>query len=147
MVTLLMGIMSFLLSLGHDRCTSAMLPPCTIPPKADRDQLPALSSAQVVSLSVCNTKNASYDRSMVSNAATCSGKKTCDRTQMPERTLSSYCFNIFRALVLQGNLMPDHSSLIRAFLFPWYAFCIILYGKQKLYSIFMFVSLSLLRCI
>ncbi|KAK3882211.1 hypothetical protein Pcinc_013384 [Petrolisthes cinctipes] len=43
-------------------------------------------------------------------------------------SVSATCFNVFRTIVIQGNLLPARSWPIRLVLFSWFAFCVILYA-------------------
>lgn len=45
------------------------------------------------------------------------------------RGVETFCFNMFRSIIIQGNLLPASSWSLRLFFFTWYAFCVILYGE------------------
>ncbi|KAK4313231.1 hypothetical protein Pmani_015409 [Petrolisthes manimaculis] len=43
------------------------------------------------------------------------------------RGVEMFCFNMFRTIIIQGNLLPASSWPLRLVFFSWYAFCLILY--------------------
>ncbi|KAK4313235.1 hypothetical protein Pmani_015412 [Petrolisthes manimaculis] len=44
------------------------------------------------------------------------------------RGVEMFCFNMFRTIIIQGNLLPASSWPLRLVFFSWYAFCLILYA-------------------
>ncbi|KAK4313216.1 hypothetical protein Pmani_015393 [Petrolisthes manimaculis] len=44
------------------------------------------------------------------------------------RGVEMFCFNMFRTIIIQGNLLPASSWPLRLVFFSWYAFCVILYA-------------------
>ena len=127
-----MGFLSFLVSLGHNCCTTSVWRHS--PRRADSLLLSTCWPTQELTLSSRTTPTAS-DRDYISDLASYAHdndsvrKKASVMTYLPNGSLFNFCFNMFRTLVLQGNLVPDHSPPIRVFLFTWYVFGIIMYGK------------------
>lgn len=130
MVTLMMGILSFLVNLGHDYCIAAVQP--YLPSRDGPVLLATRLQSRAVTLSSGKPKS-TFDRDSITDQAIHSHedgsvKKTFRLNHTPGRKLFIFCFNIFRTLVLQGNLIPARSSPLRVILFAWYAFGIIIYG-------------------
>ncbi|KAK4313217.1 hypothetical protein Pmani_015394 [Petrolisthes manimaculis] len=44
------------------------------------------------------------------------------------RGVEMFCFNMFRTIIIQGNLLPASSWPLRLVFFSWYAVCVILYA-------------------
>ncbi|KAK4313214.1 hypothetical protein Pmani_015391 [Petrolisthes manimaculis] len=44
------------------------------------------------------------------------------------RGVEMFCFNMFRTIIIQGNLLPASSWPLRLVFFSWYAFCLIMYA-------------------
>ncbi|KAK4311516.1 hypothetical protein Pmani_016984 [Petrolisthes manimaculis] len=100
LVTLLMGWLGYLLSRVH------------------------LHLTQTLTTSI-NTDGSSRD---VDGPSFDSGRNGWILRRSGLRGVEMFCFNVFRTIIIQGNLLPASSWPLRLFFFSWYAFCVILYA-------------------
>lgn len=50
----------------------------------------------------------------------------------PHHSLQQLTFNMFRSLVVQGNLISSHDWSLRLVFIAWYFFCYNVYGEKTL---------------